>query len=94
MDSNKQQAYLQQAQTIKETIPEQDQPYHFEQLINAYFQDIDEDIRPIMFALVDTFFSDTSKQFIHNATRDNALRPNQVVQSDPVAQQQLLKQLA
>lgn len=94
MDSDKQQAYLQQIQTIRETIPEQDQSYHFEQVINAYFQDIDEDRRPIVFAFVDTFFSDTSKQFIHNATRDNALRPGRVVQSDPVAQRQLLEQWA
>lgn len=82
MDTEKQRAYLQRAKEIKETISEADRDYYNEQLIRDYYNDIDQESLPYILAITDKCLSGSAKQLVHNALRDNAIWPDQVVQSD------------
>jgi hypothetical protein len=79
----------QRAEAIAE-LPPEDRRYYQEQLIRDFFAtEVSEETRNLILALVERFLSDGCKQLVHDALRENAVWPEQVVSND--ATQKLLE---
>lgn len=82
MQQDRHRSYLQRAQEIGKAIPPEDRPYYAEQLVRSYLLELEPDMRENILVLASVLFTEYGNQLINDALRDNAIRPEHVVERD------------